>query len=83
MEFIEEKNRIFVEQDGRRVAEIIFEKKNDDTYVITHTFVDEALRGEGIGSKLVSRAVNKIKKEGYNVEATCSYAKAWLEKHGK
>ena len=83
MEFIEEKNRIYVMENGKRVAEIIFEKKDENTYTITHTFVDEALRGQGVGAKLVSKAVNKIKKEGYNVEATCSYAKMWLEKHGK
>lgn len=83
MEFIVKEGKIYYEQDGRILAEIEFEKINENTYNIYHTFVDESLRGQGVASKLVQKAVEEIKKRNGNVEATCSYAKSWLEKNKK
>ena len=80
-EFIVEENRIYLEKEGKLLAEITFEKQDENTYVIDHTFVDESLRGQGIASKLVEKAVEEIKKKNGIVKATCSYAKSWLEKH--
>ena len=82
MEFKIEENRIYLENnEGKVIAEIEFEKMENNKYNIYHTFVDESLRGQGIASKLVKMAVNEIKLKGGEVSATCSYAKAWLEKH--
>ena len=58
-----------------------YEKLEGNTYNIYHTFVDESLRGQGVASKLVEEAVKEIKSKGGKIKATCSYAKAWLEKH--
>lgn len=83
MEFKIEENRIYYEEAGKVLAEIEFEKVRENTYNIFHTFVDESLRGQGVASKLVEKAVEEITKRNGKVEATCSYAKAWLEKHIK
>ena len=79
--FIVEENRIYLEKEEKLLAEITFKKEDENTYVIDHTFVDESLRGQGIASKLVEKAVEEIKKKNGIVKATCSYAKSWLEKH--
>ena len=82
MEFKKEENRIYLDnENGKVLAEIEFEKLEDNTYNIYHTFVDELLRGQGVASKLVEEAVKEIESRGGKVQATCSYAKAWLEKH--
>ena len=81
MEFKTEENKIYYEENGKILAEIEFEKVSEDTYSIYHTFVDESLRGQGIASKLVEKAVEEISKRNCKVEASCSYAKAWIEKH--
>ena len=82
MNFKIEENRVYMEnEEGKIIAEIEFEKIGEDKYNIYHTFVDESLRGQGIASKLVEMAVNEIKNRNANVEATCSYAKKWLEKN--
>lgn len=81
MEFKIEENRIYYEKDGKILAEIEFEKIGENTYNIYHTFVDESLRGQGVASKLVEKAVEEITNKNGKVEATCSYAKAWLEKN--
>ena len=82
MELKKEDNRIYLDdENGRILAEIEFEKLQDNNYNIYHTFVDEHLQGQGIASKLVQAAVNEIKARGGKIQATCSYAKAWIEKH--
>ena len=69
------------DETGRIIAEITFPETSPGVFVIDHTFVDESLRGQGMASKLVQAAVNEIKKRGGKVQATCSYAKKWLEEH--
>ena len=82
MDFLKDENRIYLEDTNHQViAEIEFEEIEKGIFNIYHTFVDEALRGKGIASKLVEEAVNEIKSRGGKVQATCSYAKLWLEKH--
>ena len=82
MEFIKEDNRIFLKDENAKIiAEIEFEEIESGKYNIYHTFVDESLRGKGIASKLVQEAVNEIKSRNGKVQATCSYAKKWLEKN--
>ena len=82
MNFIKEPNRIYLQDENSKVvAEITFKETEKGIYNIDHTFVDESLRGQGIASKLVEEAVKEIEAKGGKVEATCSYAKSWLEKH--
>ncbi len=84
MEFINEKNRIYAKNEqNKTLAEVTFYEIKDGIYNIDHTFVDETLRGEGIGSKLVEEAVKQIRKNGGEVEATCPFAKKWLEENTK
>lgn len=82
MEFIKEDNRIFLKDENEKIiAEIEFEEIEKGIFNIYHTFVDESLRGKGIASKLVQEAVNEIEARNGKVQATCSYAKKWLEKN--
>ncbi len=81
MKFISEKDRIYaVDAAGAVVAEVTFPTRNGVS-TINHTFVDPSLRGEGIASKLVQLAVDKIQAEGNKIAATCSYALAWFKRH--
>ena len=41
-EFIVEENRIYLEKEGKLLAEITYSKEDENTYVIDHTFVDES-----------------------------------------
>ena len=80
MEFIKKECRIYLEDENKKViAEIEYEDLGNGEYNIYHTFVDDSLRGQGIASQLVETAVEEIKKKGGKPQASCSYAKAWLE----
>ena len=80
MEYITERNRIYVVKDGEEVGEVTFPMR-DGVYVINHTFVDDRLRGQGIASELVRRAVEEIERRGGQFKATCSYAVLWLARN--
>ena len=74
--YITEENRIYLpDENGNILAEIDFEKVDEKTYNIFHTFVDDSQRGQGIGSELVEKAITYLTAEWYQVSATCPYAK--------
>ena len=81
MEYITYKNRIAVMENGEEVGEVTFPENEKSVYVINHTYVDNRLRGQGIASELVSRAVEEIERRGGHVTATCSYALLWLARN--
>ena len=74
--YITEENRIYLQDENWSIlAEIDFDKINEKTYNISRTFVDDSLRGQGIGSELVEKAITYLTSKWYKVSATCSYAK--------
>lgn len=76
-------NRIFASDDsGKCIAEVLFPEISENVYDITHTFVDDSLRGQGVAAELVKRAVEDIRKRGGNIRTSCSYAAAWCQRHG-
>lgn len=82
MKFIKSENKIYsMNNNGKIVAEITFKAQKNNIYNIEHTFVDESLRGQGVAKQLVEMAIEEIKKRNGKVEATCSYAKHYLEKN--
>ncbi len=89
MEYITYKDRIAAVLDGEEVGEVTFRSarlrgtapESEGVFVINHTYVDDRLRGQGIASELVRRAVEEIEKRGGRVEATCSYAALWLARN--
>ena len=82
MQFIKEDNRIYATNiDNETVAEVTFYEIKNGVYNIDHTFVDDSLRGQGIGSKLVQEAVNIIKEKGAQIQATCPFASKWIEEN--
>lgn len=53
----------------------------DGVMTITHTLVPSAVGGRGIASELTRIAVATARENGWRVEAECSYAQRWLERH--
>lgn len=79
MRFKKNNNKIYLEDNNKIIAEIEYEEKNN-AYIITHTFVDESLRGQGIAKQLVEQVIEEAKKNNKEITATCSYAKKILNK---
>lgn len=82
MNFITENDRIYAENDaGKRIAEITFPALDDDTVAIDHTFVDAALRGQGVAGQLMQKAVVQLRLVGKKIKPVCSYAQKWFSEH--
>lgn len=60
------------EQDGKMLAEITWTLLAD-VMVMDHTYVSEDLRGQGVAKKLLDRAAEYAREQGYKMEAVCSY----------
>ena len=82
MEFQIEPNRIYsCDSQGTLLAEVTFPALREGVVAIDHTFVDDALRGQGVASQLMRAAMEEISRRGLLVVPTCSYAVSWLQKH--
>ncbi|GAA0278831.1 GNAT family N-acetyltransferase [Actinomadura nitritigenes] len=49
--------------------------------VFTHTEVDPAFEGKGIGSALARGALDDVRAKGDPVVPLCPFIKKWIEKH--
>ena len=73
------KQRYKLVVDGK-VAIAAYEKDRD-TVVFTHTEVPPALKGQGVGSRLIRGALADVRRQGLHVVAACSFVAAYLERH--
>lgn len=81
MELKKEKDRIYIEENKELLAEITFPEVTETLVDINHTYVSDKLRGQGVASKLVQAVVDELVKENKTCLTSCSYAKAWFDKH--
>jgi predicted GNAT family acetyltransferase len=49
--------------------------------VFTHTEVDGAFEGQGVGSALARGALDDARAKGLAVEPLCPFIKGWIDKH--
>jgi uncharacterized protein len=54
----------------------------DDLIMFTHTEVDDAYEGRGVGSALARGALDAVRADGTRkVLPRCPFIRAWIEKH--
>jgi phospholipase/carboxylesterase len=74
------KGSYVLEKDGA-VAEMTFSKAGEHLLIIDHTEVPDAFRGQGVGVRLVSRAVEDARASGKKIIPLCPFANAQFRKH--
>lgn len=77
----ETKGSFFIEQEGKRVAEMTYSIAGESRIIIDHTEVDDSLRGQGAGLQLVEYAVTYVRNKGIKMLPLCPFTKATLLKH--
>lgn len=70
----------FIEQEGKKVAKMIYIWAGNDRIIIEHTEVDDALKGQGVGKKLVAKSVEFAREKGLKIIPICSFAKSIFNK---
>ena len=66
--------------DGHQLAEMVYVMYAAKRMVIEHTEVDESLKGQNIGKKLLESLVQYVREKGIKVVPYCPFAKAMLDK---
>ncbi len=77
---ITENQVLFQDENEKTLAYVTYETK-DGAYVVTHTYVSEILRGQGIASKLMSSIYELACKNNKKIEPVCSYAVEWCKRN--
>lgn len=79
----EEQNggKIFVGDEQKPQAEMIFTKESGNTVVVKHTEVSEELKGQSVGRKLLDHLATKARNENFKIKAECSYVQHVFNKY--
>lgn len=70
----------YLEEDEKRLAEMVYVMAGPQKMIIEHTEVDEKLKGQGVGAKLLENLVEFVRKEKIKVIPLCPFAKATFRK---
>lgn len=82
MDFKQTQARIFLEgEQGQVLAYVDFPVIGENIVELTHTVVDDSLRGQGIAGKLMDAFYERMKRENKKVKLSCSYAVKYFEKN--
>lgn len=75
--------RYVYQEAGAPAAEMTFSKAGSKLMIIDHTDVPEHYRGQGVGLKLVTRAVEDARVAGKKIIPLCPFAAAQFRKHAE
>lgn len=76
----ETKGVFFIEEQGRRIAELAYVFAGETKFIIEHTEVKPGNEGKGLGKLLVQAAVDFARLKNYKILPLCPYAKAVFDK---
>ena len=68
-------------RDGDRLLGHADYQRDGDTFVFTHTEVDQDSGQSGLGSTLVRAALDDVRAQGGSVVPECSFVRGWIGKH--
>ena len=71
----------FVALDGEDRVGLVEYRPAGDLRVVTHTEVDDAAEGRGVGSQLARAVLDDARAQGLAVRPDCPFVRSWIEKH--
>ena len=75
------KGRYVVRGPDGAEAEMTYTRVGESRIIIDHTGVPDAFRGQGIGARLVTRAVEDARAAGKTILPLCPFAAAQFKRH--
>ncbi len=75
------KGRYFLRGAGGTVAETTYTNVGQHQVIIDHTDVPDSFRGQGVGLRLVTRAVEDARASGKKIIPLCPFASAQFKRH--
>ena len=78
---VAEWSRFEIHVDGRLAGFAQYRMKNPGLIVFTHTEIDDAFGGRGLGSTLIRAALDTARTRGLAVRPDCPFVRAYVGKH--
>lgn len=76
----DKKGEFYYEVDGKKLGLMTYSKAGLDKIIIDHTEVDETLKGQGVGYKLVEASVVYARANNLKIMPLCPFANAVFKK---
>lgn len=77
---VPDRNRFEIDVDGRLAGFAVYTLKPGQV-VFTHTEIDSAFEGQGLGSVLAKGALDEVRARGLSVLPLCPFIKGWIARH--
>lgn len=74
------KGEFYIGEEQHHLAEMTYSWTGTDKFIIDHTWVDDALRGQNVGRKLVDAAVDFAHQRNVKILPLCPFSKSVFEK---
>lgn len=74
------KSRYEIRLDGELAGFAEYER-GEGAVIFTHTEVDSAFEGKGVGGSLARGALDDVRAKGLSVVPLCPFIKKWIGKH--
>ena len=83
-------NVLVADNPARRRFEILVDgglagfaayRVRDGLIVFTHTEIDDAFQGKGVGAQLAAGALDQVRERGEKVELQCPFMAAFVKRH--
>ena len=78
---VAEWSRFEIHVDGRTAGFAAYRVKDPRLMVLTHTEIDDAYEGRGLGSVLVRAALDSARGRGLSVRPDCPFVRAYIARH--
>ena len=78
---VPERNRYEISVDGEVAGFTEYLARGENTLAFTHTQVDEKFSGQGLAGKLVTAALDDVRKQGKELLPYCPYVRSFVGKH--
>lgn len=72
--------RFLIRDNGDIAAVMTYVISNPELYIIDHTLVENAYRGQGLGDQLVEAMVEYARENGIKILPLCPFAKGRFER---
>ena len=66
--------------DSEKLAEMTWIRESDDHIVIDHTMVSDALKGQGVGRKLLDHIIEMARERNLRIRPLCPFVKITFDR---
>ncbi|WP_081408356.1 GNAT family N-acetyltransferase [Acinetobacter sp. SFB] len=74
------KGEFYIGDNHQPLAEMVYSWAGESVFIIEHTDVADPLRGQGVGNKLLDRAVAMAREKNLKIIPLCPFAKSVFDK---